>query len=124
MIINGEFQTFFAFGRGIDLRDDGYELQLNLDRGIAEPYSEQGIAVILPYKKTGENIIEQFIYHQYRDGVLFDGDFLNGEFQSNVITNTNKCFYATFSGKLSNGTQEIIITDGKLSFTYNQPFDW
>lgn len=121
--VDGEVQTFQAIGRGIDLRENGYELSINLDRRSNDPFREQGIAIILPYKMTGENIFEQFIYHQYIDSTPFDGDFLNGEFQSNVITNTNKCFYATFSGKLSDGNQEIIITEGKLSYEYENPFD-
>ncbi|MFV0571059.1 MAG: hypothetical protein ACK5M1_01335 [Xanthomarina gelatinilytica] len=123
MTVNGESQTFQAIGRGIDLRQNGYELHLNLDRRNTDPFREQGIVIILPYKKTGENIIEQFIYHQYIDNTPFNGDFLDGEFQSNVITNTNKCFYATFSGILNNGNQEVIITEGKLSYEYEKPFD-
>ena len=123
MNVNGESQSFQAIGRGIDLRENGYELHLNLDRRSNDPFREQGIAIILPYKKIGENIIEQFIYHQYIDGIAFDGDFLDGEFESNVITNTSKCFYATFSGVLNDGNQEVIITNGSLSYEYEEPFD-
>lgn len=123
MNVNGESQSFQAIGRGIDLRENGYELSLNLDRRSNDPFREQGITIILPYKKNGENIIEQFIYHQYIDGISFDGDFLNGEFESNVITNTSKCFSATFSGVLNDGNQEVIITNGNLSYEYEEPFD-
>lgn len=123
MTVNGESQSFQAIGRGIDLRENGYELQLNLDRRSNDPLREQGIAIILPYKKTGKNIIKQFIYHQYIDRISFDGDFKTGEFESNVITNTNKCFYATFSGTLNDGNQKVIITEGKLSYQYETPFD-
>jgi hypothetical protein len=76
----------------------------------------------LPYKATGQNIIEQFIYSQYKDNTLFRGDFLEGELQSNVITNTKNCFRMTFSGKLSDANQEVVITEGKISYTYEEPF--
>lgn len=123
MTVNGELQTFEALGRGIDLRQNGYLLQLNLYRRGNDPFREQSIVIKLPYKKTGENILEQFLYRQYIDNTLFEGDFLNGEFESNVITNSRNCFYATFSGKLSDGNQEVIITDGTVSFKYEPPFD-
>lgn len=123
MNVNGESQSFQAIGRGIDLRENGYQLHLNLDRRSNDPFREQGIAIILPYKKKGKNIIEQFIYHQYINGISFDGDFLDGEFESNVITNTSKCFYATFSGVLNDGNQEVIITNGSLSYEYEESFD-
>jgi len=123
MTINGESQSFEAMGRGIDLRQNRYELHLNLDRRSNDPSREQGISIILPYKKTGANVIEQFIYHQYIDNVPFDGDFLDGEFQSNVMINTHECFYATFSGKLHDGNQEVTITKGELRYTYEEPFE-
>jgi len=119
MKVNGELQTFQALGYG----QNGYVLHLNIDRRSDSPFAEQGVAIILPYKKTGRNIIQNFIYHQSKDGVSFDGDFINGELESNVITNTKNCFYATFSGKLSDGNQEIIITEGSMSYQYETPFD-
>jgi hypothetical protein len=47
---------------------------------------------------------------------------VNSDFQSDVIINRNTCFYATFSAKLNDGNQEVIITDGKISYTYENPF--
>jgi len=123
MVVNGKPHTFQAIGYGIDLRSEGYVLHLNGDKRSNNPLSEQGIAVILPYKKTGKNVIDKFIYHQYVNNVSFDGDFTDGVFQSNVIINRNSCFYATFSGKLNDGKQEIIITDGIISYQYEDPFD-
>ncbi len=123
MEINGELQSFQASGRGIDIRPNGYELQINLSRRIVEPLKQQGFYITLPYKKTGENIVERFHYLQYTSDDRFEGDFLQGELQSNILTNTRKCFYATFSGKLNDGDQEIIITNGVLSYTYETPFD-
>lgn len=124
MLVNGELQTFQALGRGIDLNADGsYTLQLKFYTSSNDPFREQSISLILPYKKTGTNVIDNFIYHQYIDGVSFDGDFLNGTFQSKVITNRKTCFYATFSGTINDGNQEVIITDGKVSYEYEIPFD-
>ena len=123
MVVNGKPQTFQALGYGIDLRSEGYVLHLNGDRRSSDPLREQGIAIILPYKKTGENVIEKFIYHQYIDNIAFDGDFTDEEFKCNVMINRNSCFFATFSGKLNNGNQEVIITDGIISYQYNEPFD-
>jgi len=124
MVVNGEMQTFEANAYGVDLNgNQGYTLQINLYRGSNNPFREQGIVILLPYKKTGENVIKNFNYHQYINGVAFNGDFINGEFQSKVITNSNSCFYATFSGKLNDGNQEVIITDGKVSYQYETPFD-
>jgi hypothetical protein len=122
MLVNGESQSFHAYGRGIDIRSDGYELSLNFGREEQNPYQEQSIVLHLPYKATGQNIIEQFIYSQYKDNTLFRGDFLEGELQSNVITNTKNCFRMTFSGKLSDANQEVVITEGKISYTYEEPF--
>ena len=123
MKINGELQNFQAIGRGIDLRQNDYELSINLDRRSDSPFREQTFYISLPYKKTGINIFEKIIYHQYINNTLFEGDFVNGELQSKVITNTNKCFYATFSGKLNDGNQEVNITEGSISYQYESPFD-
>ncbi|RZJ50155.1 MAG: hypothetical protein EOO44_16935 [Flavobacterium sp.] len=123
MVVNGKPQTFQALGYGIDLSSKGYVLHLNGDQRSNDPLQERGIAVILPYKKTGKNIIDEFNYHQYINSVSFDGDFTDGIFECNVIINRNSCFYATFSGTLNDGKQEIIITDGIISYQYNDPFD-
>ncbi|AFL79598.1 hypothetical protein Aeqsu_0066 [Aequorivita sublithincola DSM 14238] len=122
MIVNGETQTFYAYGRGIGIRSDGYELIINVGRNVQNPLGEQDIAIYLPYKATGKNIIEQFIYSQYKDNIIFRGDFLDGELQSNVLVNTKSCFRMTFSGKLSDGNQEIVITEGKISYMYDESF--
>lgn len=62
MTINGEVQSFQAIGRGIDIREDGYELHLNFYRSSSNPFSEQNITIKLPYKARGENIFEAFLY--------------------------------------------------------------
>lgn len=122
--INGESQSFSVEGYGINSRENGHVLFLNLARRTNDPYIEQFINIRLPFKMTGNNIIEQFAYRQISiDGVLFNGNYVNGEFESRVITNTDNCFYATFSGKISGGNQEIIITDCIISREYRTPFD-
>jgi hypothetical protein len=122
MTINGETQSFQAYGRGISLRQNGYELELNLSRRVGT-FSEQDVLLVLPYKKTGNNVIEHFFYSHNINNTTFEGDFMDGEFQSKVLTNTSNCFYATFSGKLNDNNQEIIITDGILSYEYEESFD-
>lgn len=123
MRVNGEVQSFQAVGRGLNLTENGYVLDISMQRSSLNPYREQSIFIQLPYRKTGHNAIDKFLYHQYIEGVAFDGDFLDGEFECDVASNTKNCFYATFSGKLNDGTQEIAITDGVVSYTYETPFD-
>lgn len=124
MSVNGELQTFQALGRGINITNNGYVLSLNLDRRNNEiPLREQTFYIQLPYKKTGKNIIKSCDYHQYINGILLDGDLVNSDFKSDVIVNRNTCFYATFSGKLIDGNKEVTITDGKISYTYENPFN-
>ena len=123
MVVNGQPQTLQAIGYGIDLTSKGYVLHLNIDKRSNDPLREQGVAIILPYKKTGKNVIEKFLYHQYINNVSFDGNFIDGEFECNVKINRKSCFFATFSGKLNDGKQEVIITDGIISYQYSDPFD-
>lgn len=124
MLVNGELQTFQAQGRGIDLTNNGYILSLNLDRRDNDvQLREQTFYIQLPYKKTGKNIIQKCLYHQYINGIPLDGDLVNSDFKSEVIMNRSTCFYATFSGKLNDGNQEVIITDGVVSYQYETPFN-
>ena len=123
MVVNGDLQTFEVLGYGIDLTSKGHVLHLNLDRREYTPLREQTVFMTLPYKKTGKNVIDEFFYRQYINKVTFQGSFLEGEFESNVVTNNKYCIYATFSGKLSDGNQEVIITDGVVSYSYDTPFE-
>lgn len=122
MIVDGEQQIFYTSGRGIDSRTDGYELQISIARDQQDPFAEQNIGIYLPYKATGENIVERFTYFEYKNNTLFSGDFVSGALESNVLTNTKYCFVMTFSGKLSDGNREVIITNGKISYMYEQAF--
>ena len=122
MKINGETFTYQAIGRGISLKSWGYELQLNFYRGTNQPFTESGISLKLPFQATGKNIIQQFEYSQSVEQVYFIGDFTTGALESNVVMNTNNCFYATFSGNLNDGNQEIVITEGVISVEYEEPF--
>lgn len=124
MFVNGEKQTYYVNQSGIVLNSNGgYTLKLKMDRQKnSDSWGKQGIEIILPYKKTGKNVITNFIYHHYSDNVNINGDFVSGEFQSTVTTNKNTCFYATFSGKLNTGNQQVIITEGSISYQYLVPF--
>ena len=85
MVVNGELQTFQAYGRGIDIAENGYILSINIDRRNFGSTNEQGVYLQLPYKRTGKNLIEHFIYHQYVDNVVLDGDFVtDGNFTSEI----------------------------------------
>lgn len=123
LTVNGEVQSFQAIGRGISLRPNGYELSLNFYRNATDSSGDQNIALILPYKKTGKNSVEHFYYSQYLDQSYFQGDFTEGDFQINVLKNTSECFYATFSGKLTDGENQITIEQGTISYTYEESFD-
>jgi hypothetical protein len=126
MVVNGEKQTYYVNQSGISLNSDGgYTLEIKMDRQEnSDLRGKQGIDIILPYKKIGVNVIKNFIYHHYTDNFRIDGDFVTGEFQSVVVTNKNTCFYATFSGKLKNGNQEVIVTDGSISYQYYPSFSY
>lgn len=123
MTINGDEQSFQALGRGISLRPEGYELSLSFYRSTDNPLKEQNIVLILPYKKTGKNIIQHIYYSEYMNGEFFEGDFVNDELQMNVIKNTALCFYATFSGVLMKEGEEIVIENGIISYLYEDSFD-
>ena len=77
----------------------------------------------MPYKKTGHNVIDELLFIQYKDGNYIEGDLVNNDFHSDVMINRSTCFYATFSGKIDNDEEQIVITDGKLSWEYDEPFD-
>lgn len=127
MKINGELMQFDIFGRGIDSNNDGsgHTLSLYLVTGVYQPQQDTyAITLILPYKKTGTNIIEAFNYFRVQNATSEESNFIvQGELESNVILNTNTCFSATFSGSsIVNGT-EIIITEGTIQHVYDDPFD-
>ena len=123
MIVNGELQTFQVSGYGIDLEQNGHRLQLYFQRSQAEPYFEQSGFITLRFKKTGENIIEKINWHQYKLGDNFDAELSQPDIQSNVETNTEWCFYGTFSGTFDDGNQQITVSDAKLSYIYNEPMN-
>lgn len=123
MIINGEMQTYYVNQYGITLnKNGGYTLNIKMDKeSDSYLWGKEGIDITLPYKKIGKNVITNFVYHKYSNNNI-NGDFVSGEFQNTVITNKNTCFYATFSGKLTDGNQTVIITDGSISYQYSRPF--
>ncbi|WP_179320108.1 hypothetical protein [Winogradskyella helgolandensis] len=126
MKINGELMDFQIFGRGIDLDNDGsgHTLSLYLSRGVYSPQQDTyAITLKLPFKKTGTNIIEEFNYLRVQNASSSEGDFVQAELQSSVTVNKNTCFSVTFSGSATINGNEVVITDGVINHTYNDPFD-
>ncbi len=127
MKINGELKQFEVNGWGIDLDNDGsgHTLSLWLFTGVLQPQQDSyAITLKLPYKNTGTNIIEEFIYFRVQNGTSAESDFvIEGELESNVVVNTNSCFSATFSGSAIVNGNEIVITDGIVEHIYDEPFD-
>ncbi|WP_445454752.1 hypothetical protein [Flavobacterium sp. 25HG05S-40] len=121
--INGVPMTFQAYGYGIDLTNNGYKLGLNFGRSVASPFEEYGFYLEMRYKKKGNNVIEKFIYHQGIIGNSFDGDFVDGTFENTVSVNKNSRFKATASGSLTIGDKTVTITDLKINYVYEDPFD-
>ena len=124
--INDELKQFDINGWGIDLDNDGtgHTLSLWLHTGVFQPQQDTyDIIIKLPYKQTGNNIIEEFNYLRVQNGTSSEIDFVEGEFESEVITNTNSCFSATFSGRVTVDGNEIIITEGIIEHIYDEPFD-
>lgn len=126
MKINGELKQFVVNGRGIDLDSDGsgHTLTLWLFSGVLQPQQDSyAITLKLPYEKTGTNIIEEFRYFRVHNGNSAKGYFSDGEFQSEILSNTSSCFSATFSGRTMVDGNEIVITEGVIDHVYDEPFD-
>jgi hypothetical protein len=124
-VINGVAYTFAEGGRGIDLRQNGYELRLNFYAGTdANAETVRQFSLVVPFEKTGKNLITELSYLQYdHEGNSISGDFAEQELTSDVLINRKSCFSATFSGKLTDNGQEISITNGKIDYLYDEPFD-
>lgn len=126
MKINGEEMQFLIQGWGIDLDRDGTGHTLFLMVVTGEFYPQQdsySITLILPYKQTGENIIEAIRYFRVQNGTSAEGVFVPGELQSKVTVNTKSCFSATFSGSAVIDGNEIIISEGIIDHVYADPFE-
>ncbi len=127
MEIDNELKQFDINGRAIDLDNDGtgHTLRLWLMTGDLQPQQDTyAITIKLPYKQTGNNIIEEFRYSRVQNGTSSEIDFVaQGELESNITVNTNSCFNATFSGNVILNGNEIIIGDGIIEHIYDDPFE-
>lgn len=122
MTINGEFIEMDAMGRGITLTQNGYILDLNFGHYKSDPTKEVAISMVLPYQKLGKNLLSNFSFHYYFGNEYFSGNIKHGTVNSEVISNTNKCFYMTFSATLTNNNKTYEIKDGIIKYTYEEPF--
>jgi hypothetical protein len=123
VLIDGELQTFYAISRGISLTSNGYELVLGFYSSDEILLETQDIIIFLPYKKTGEHIIDSLYFKQYKNTTNFEGVIVNNELQSDVTINTNSCFSGAFKGKLNDGIKDITIESIQVNYLYDAPFD-
>lgn len=127
MEIDNKQKQFDINGWGIDLDNDGtgHTLSLWLMTGVLQPQQDTySIIIKLPFKQTGNNIIEEFNYFSVQNGTSSEINFVDqGELVSNIMVNTNSCFSATFSGSVMLNGNEIFIEDGIVEHIYDEPFD-
>lgn len=123
MKVNGEFIEMDAMGRGIMLTQNGYVLDLNFGHYKSDPTKEVTIYIELPYQKTGKNLLTDFNFRYYFGDEYFTADINQGDVISEVISNTNKCFYMIFTATLTKNNKTYQITDGIVKYTYEEPFD-
>ncbi|RZK04901.1 MAG: hypothetical protein EOO46_16245 [Flavobacterium sp.] len=124
MKVNGEASEQVAGGRGIDWHWTRkiHILHLNFYTDI-HTQGLSSLSISLPFKKTGKNIIEQFGFNEIVDGEFVFRNLIGEDFETEVIINRSTCFYATFSGKFVLNGQEIEITDGIVSYEYEEPMN-
>ena len=125
MKINGEEKQFVVSGWGINLDNDGtgHTLDIQLTVGVFSPQQDSySITLKMPYKKVGNNIIEEINYLRVEGTTAIEGDFLQSELQSKVTVNKNTCISATFSGTAILEGNEVTISDGNLQHIYAEPF--
>lgn len=120
MKINGEAMQFRAMGWGIG-QDETLELQIAA--GVFSPeHNSWTLSLKLPYKKTGNNIINELHYSRVNNSTTLQGYFEPGDFQSQVTVNTKNCVSLTFSGSIVIDGNEIVITEGIINYVYPKPF--
>jgi len=122
MIVNGEFIEMAVMGRGLMLTPNGYILDMNFEYYLAEPNSVIHIRIELPYNKTGKDILNIFKFSTSTESGSSSVDLSNGEFTSEVISNNKNCFYCKFSGTLTKNGKTFEISEGVISYTYEEPF--
>ncbi|WP_121667356.1 hypothetical protein [Mesonia aquimarina] len=122
--LNDENYTLETTGRGIDLREDGYEVSL-----FYSYYSESNsinISIKFPYKKTGKNVIEKihFSYTQRSDNPeYYTIDLTPENFKSEVFGNTDYCFEGEFSTDIQIGGKNFVFDKAILSYKYEEPLN-
>lgn len=125
MRINGEEKQFEIQGWGISLDNDGtgHTLELLIVSGVYYPSQDSyAISIELPYKKTGDNLIEEFNYFRVKDTTSARGDFDPGNLQSSVNINSNTCISLSFSGTAIIDGKKIIISEGVIEHVYRDAF--
>ncbi len=120
MKINGELHTFTTAGRGIDIIWETGQYDFDLDfYGDPEDY----LSLNMLYKKTGHNVIDELTLSRFDEAHNGEYSLISDDFDSHVRINRSSCFYATFSGKFMADGEEMTVTDGIISWEYDEPFD-
>lgn len=126
MKINGEEKQFSVSGWGINLDNDGtgHTLEVQLTSGVISPQQNSySVTLIMPYRKTGNNIIEDLHYLRVDGATAIEGNFTQAGLQSKVTVNRNTCISTTFSGSATFDGNEVTITDGIIQHVYADPFE-
>lgn len=120
MKINGEEMQFRAMAWGIVQEPT---LELEIAAGVFAPqHNSWSLSLKLPYKKTGNNLIEELLYTRVINSTTVQGYFEPGDLQSQVTVNTKNCISLTFSGRIVIDGNEIVITDGIINYVYPKAF--
>lgn len=121
MKINGELHTYHNSGTGIDMiwGTGGHELTLWFDRAGS---ASENMILKMRYKKTGHNVIDALMLDRFDANHTGGYNLINDDFKTYVKINRPTCFYATFSGKFIADGEEMTVTDGIISVTYDEPF--
>jgi len=124
--VNGETVVFQALGRAIDFigNGDGHTLTLHLISGVYSPQQDSyDIQIMLPYKKTGKNVVEGIRYFRVQNQTSTQILLSQSQIQSKVRINRNTCVSLEFSGTGSVDGTSVTISDGLLEYTYEEPFN-
>lgn len=122
MTINGEPLQYQGLSSGI-VWNPARQIHI-IDQNFyyrGAPFGDTNVYYSVPHKRKGKDVFEVFMFTANINGSHVEVNLLNEDFESEVITSSNTCFYAIFSGKFIVNDQEVIITEGIASYTFSNP---